>query len=262
MILTQTKFNSSFCQWRRNPEVRLLWRKKTLAGGITIDAIKMDGSARQNKKMEKFVKSHGLARVRFFDCVNNRADGVENSAEQQQRNGRGMFSERIDQYRADPAHQQIKAGGRAARKGFPKRREKDRGGADAGQNPNRRKKSGAPKSAREYQAKWREGSGNENIDESVVQLADQTDLPAARSEQMIPSAGSIEQKRRNAENEKCRHLARAVRLLRQRDCSGKSQNRPDQMGIAAYRILDCYVHTLNVEQNPLLASRQNRSNHI
>jgi hypothetical protein len=79
---------------------------------------------------------------------------------------------------------------------------------------------------------------------------------------MIPSAGSIEQKRRNAENEKCRHLARAVRLLRQRDCSGKSQNRPDQMGIAANRILDCYVHTLNVEQNPLLASRQNCSNHI
>jgi hypothetical protein len=50
--------------------------------------------------------------------------------------------------------------------------------------------------------------------------------------------------------------------LRQRDCSGKSQNRPDQMGIAANRILDCYGHTLNVEQNPLLASRQNRSNHI
>ena len=173
-----------------------------------------------------------------------------------------MFSERIDQCRADPAHQQIKTGGRAARKGFPKRREKYRGRADAGQNPNRRKKSGAPKSAREYQTKRREGSGNENIDESVVQLADQTDFPAGRSEQMIPSAGSIEQNRRSAENEKRRHLARAIRFLRQRDCAGKSQNRSDQMGITANRILDCYGHTLNVEQNPLLASRQKRPKHI
>lgn len=228
MLTRPESIKKNCARWPRNSETRLSRQKQGLAArGITIDAIKMDESAGQNKKMEKLVKPHGLAQVRFFDCVNDRADSVENSAEQQQRDGRGIFSERIDQYHADPAHQQIKAGGRAARKEFPKRGEKDRAGADAGQNPNRREKSGAPKSADKYQAKRREGSGDENVDEGVVQFADQTDFPAGRFKQMIPSADRIEQKRRNAKNEKRRHLARAVRFLRQRDCSGKSQNRPD-----------------------------------